>query len=59
MIKREYADDRAQQVNDALVTGELLQAIGRARLNLYPNRVFLWTSLIHRRGFKPKRDNAI
>ena len=40
-----YADDRAQQVNDALVTGELLQAIGRARLNLYPNRVFLWTSL--------------
>ena len=40
-----YADKRAQQVNDALVTGELLQAIGRARLNLYPNRVFLWTSL--------------
>ena len=41
----EYADKRAQQVNDALVTGELLQAIGRARLNLYPNRVFLWSSL--------------
>ena len=40
-----YEDERAQQVNDALVTGELLQAIGRARLNLYPNRVFLWTSL--------------
>ena len=39
-----YADTRAQQVNDALVIGELLQAIGRARLNLYPNRVFLWTS---------------
>ena len=35
-----YADTRAQQVNDALVIGELLQAIGRARLNLYPNRVF-------------------
>ena len=41
----EYADERAQQVNDALVTGELLQAIGRGRLNLYPNQVFLWTSL--------------
>ena len=40
-----YEDERAQQVNDALVTGELLKAIGRARLNLYPNRVFLWTSL--------------
>ena len=43
--KGEYADERAQQVNDALVTGELLQATGRARLNLYPNRVFLWISL--------------
>ena len=41
----EYEDERATQVNDALVTGELLQAIGRARLNLYPNRVFLWSSL--------------
>ena len=40
-----YSDPRTEQVNDALVTGELLQAIGRARLNLYPNRVFLWTSL--------------
>ena len=40
-----YEDERALQVNDALVVGELLQAIGRARLNLYPNRVFLWTSL--------------
>ena len=40
-----YADERVQNVNKALVTGELLQAIGRARLNLYPNRVFLWTSL--------------
>ena len=55
----EYADKRAQQVNDALVTGELLQAIGRARLNLYPNRVFSVEFTIHRRGFKPKRDNAI
>ena len=48
-LKREsdgtYTDARAQLVNDALVIGELLQAIGRARLNLYPNSVFLWTSL--------------
>ena len=43
--KGEYADERAPQVHDALVTGELLQAIGRGRLNLYPNQVFLWTSL--------------
>ena len=40
-----YTDTRAQQVNDVLVVGELLQDHGRARLNLYPNRVFLWTSL--------------
>lgn len=40
-----FTDVRAQQVNDALVVGELTQAIGRARLNLYPNQVFLWTSL--------------
>ena len=43
--KGRYTDTRAQQVSDALVIGELLQAKGRARLNLYPNQVFLWTSL--------------
>ena len=40
-----FADERVQWVADSLVIAELLQAIGRARLNLYPNHVILWTSL--------------
>ena len=40
-----YADERAQLCHDVLVLGELRQVVGRARLNLYANRVFLWTSL--------------
>ena len=40
-----YTDERAQLCHDALVIGELLQMIGRARLNLYPNSVYLWSSL--------------
>lgn len=39
-----YADERAQDCYEALVIGEIRQVIGRARLNLYPNQVFLWTS---------------
>ena len=39
-----YADERAQDCYNALVIGEIRQVIGRARLNLYPNQVFLWTS---------------
>ena len=40
----DYEDERAQVCHDALVDGELRQVVGRARLNLYPNMVFLWTS---------------
>lgn len=40
-----YTDERTQLCHDALVTAELLQVIGRARLNLYPNSVYLWSSL--------------
>ena len=39
-----YADERARLCYEALVIGEIRQVIGRARLNLYPNQVFLWTS---------------
>ena len=39
-----YTDARVQLCRDALVIGELRQVVGRARLNLYPNQVFLWTS---------------
>jgi len=39
-----YAEERAQMCNDALVIGELRQGVGRARLNLYPNIVMIWTS---------------
>ena len=41
---RTFADERAQIVYLSLVIGEIRQAIGRARLNLYPNKVYLWTS---------------
>lgn len=41
-----YTDERVQVCQDTLVEGELRQAVGRARLNLYPNCVFLWTSLV-------------
>ena len=39
-----YSDERARLCYEALVIGELRQVIGRARLNLYPNQVILWTS---------------
>ena len=39
-----YEDERPQAIVSTLVTAELIQAIGRARLNLYPNAVILWTS---------------
>ena len=39
-----YTDERVQLCHDTLVDGELRQAVGRARLNLYPNTVILWTS---------------
>ena len=39
-----YADERVRLCYEALVIGEIRQVIGRARLNLYPNQVFLWTS---------------
>ena len=41
---RTFADERAQLVYLSLVIGEIRQAIGRSRLNLYPNKVYLWTS---------------
>ena len=39
-----YSDERVRLCYEALVIGELRQVIGRARLNLYPNQVILWTS---------------
>ena len=50
----EYADARVASIFDALVVGEVLQAIGRARLNLYPNSVIFYSSLFHRLGDEPK-----
>ena len=41
---RTFADERAQLVYLSLVISEIRQAIGRSRLNLYPNKVYLWTS---------------
>lgn len=40
----EYVDSRMQHCVDSLVISELKQIVGRARLNLYPNIVYLWTS---------------
>ena len=40
-----YKDDRVQSIFQIMVLGEIIQAVGRARLNLYPNKVILWTSL--------------
>ena len=39
-----YTDTRVQEIYNSLVIAELRQAIGRARLNLYPNQVILWSS---------------
>ena len=39
-----YVDERARLCYQTLVIGEIRQVIGRARLNIYPNQVFLWTS---------------
>ena len=39
-----YLDERFRLCQEALVISELLQIVGRARLNLYPNVVYLWTS---------------
>lgn len=40
-----YSDPRVRKIFEALVVGEVLQAFGRARLNLYPNTVIFWSAL--------------
>ena len=39
-----YIDERVQSVQDQAILGELIQDIGRGRLNLFPKRVILLSS---------------
>lgn len=39
-----YIDERLQRCHESLVLSEIRQVIGRARLNLFPNIVYVWTS---------------